>query len=68
MTDNTADEDGLNVIELTQDASIQVTCLNPDRKIKFPFGVVTADNPLKDNRERTSSRLRFQEPFCDGNR
>ena len=52
MTDTTADEDGLNVIELTQDASIQVTCLNPDRKIKFPFGVVTADkNPLKDNRK-----------------
>ena len=52
MTDITADEDDLNVIELTQDASIQVTCLNPDRKIKFPFGVVTADNPLKDNRKR----------------
>ena len=49
-------EDGLNVIELKlkqlkQDGSIQVTCLNPDRKIKLPFGVVVADNPLKDNRK-----------------
>ena len=26
--------------------------MNPDRKIKFPFGVVAADNPLKDNRKR----------------
>ena len=46
------DEDGLNVIELKQDRSIQVTCLNPDRKIKFPFGVVAAYIPLKDNRKR----------------
>ena len=52
MTDITAGEDGLNVIELTQGAGIQVTCLNPDRKIKFPFGVITADKPLKDNRKR----------------
>ena len=52
MTDITADEDDLNVIELTQDGSIQVACLNPDRKIKFPFGVVAADNLLKDNRKR----------------
>ena len=46
------DEDGLNVIELKQDRSIQVTCLNADRKIKFPFRVVAADNPLKNNRKR----------------
>ena len=26
--------------------------MNPDRKIKFPFGVVAANNPLKDNRKR----------------
>ena len=26
--------------------------MNPDRKIKFLFGVVAADNPLKDNRKR----------------
>ena len=45
------DEDGLNAIELKQDGSIQVTCLNPDRKIEFPFGIVAADNPLKDNRK-----------------
>ena len=46
------DEDGSNVIELKQDGSIQVTCLNPDRKIKFPFGVVAAYIPFKDNRKR----------------
>ena len=46
------DEDGSNVIELKQDGSTQITCLDPDRKIKFPFGVVAADNPLKDNRKR----------------
>ena len=46
------DEDGLNGIELKQGRSIYFTCLNPDRKIKFPFGVVAADNPLKDNRKR----------------
>ena len=45
-------EDGSNVIEVKQDRSIQVTCLNPDRKIKFSFGVIVADNPLKDNRKR----------------
>ena len=45
------DEDGLNAIELKQDGSTHVTCLNPDRKIKFPFGVVAADNPLRDNRK-----------------
>ena len=26
--------------------------MNPDKKIKFPFGVVAADNPLKDNIKR----------------
>ena len=26
--------------------------MNLDIKIKFPFGVVAADNPLKDNRKR----------------
>ena len=26
--------------------------MNPDSKIKFPFGVVAANNPLKDNRKR----------------
>ena len=26
--------------------------MNPDRKIKFPFGVVAANNPLKDSRKR----------------
>ena len=26
--------------------------MNPDRKIKFSFGVVAASNPLKDNRKR----------------
>ena len=26
--------------------------MNPDRKIRFPFGVVAADNLLKDNRKR----------------
>ena len=46
------DQDGLNVTELKQDGSIQVICLNPDRNIKFPFGVVAADNLLKDNRKR----------------
>ena len=46
------DEDGLNGIELKQGRSIYFTCLNPDRKIKFPFAVVAADNPLKDNRKR----------------
>ena len=46
------DEDGLNVIKLKQDGSFQVTFLNTDRKVKFPFGVVAADNPLKDNRKR----------------
>ena len=25
--------------------------MSPDRKIKFPFGFVAADNPLKDNRK-----------------
>ena len=25
--------------------------MNPDRKVKFPFGVVAADNPLNDNRK-----------------
>ena len=45
------DEDSLNATELKRDGSIQVTCLNPDRKIKFPFGVVAADNLLKDNRK-----------------
>ena len=45
------DEDGLNVVGLQQDGSIQVTCLNPDRKIKFPLGFVAADSPLKDNRK-----------------
>ena len=28
-----------------------LTCLNPDKKIEFPFGVVAADSPLKDNRK-----------------
>ena len=45
------DEDGLNGTELKQGRSIYFTCLNPDRQIKFPFGVVAADNPLKDNRK-----------------
>ena len=45
------DEDGLNVIELKQDGNIRVTCLNPDRKIKFRFGIVAADDTLKDNRQ-----------------
>ena len=26
--------------------------MNPDKKIKFPFEVVAANNPLKDNRKR----------------
>ena len=54
MTDITAQMKMVyhHVIELKQDASIQVTCLNPDRKIKFPFGVVAAYIPLKDSRKR----------------
>ena len=41
----------MNVIELKQDGSIQVTCFNPDRKIKFPFGIVAAYMPLNNNRK-----------------
>ena len=51
------DKDSLNGIELKQGRSIYFTCLNPNRKIKFLFGIVAADNPFKDNRKRFLSQI-----------